>query len=331
MVGRTTPAPEATFVYGAGGLTLVADRRLHGLPLGVAGPADIRVYVDAPRSWAAARTPYYTSGSVDARGCPTLRVTREREGYAFAFADGSSFWIDRGGDTIWMTFETTIEDACTYLAGPVLSFVFRLRQEFSLHASAVAIGGRAFAFAGPHAAGKSTTAGALGRRGYPVLTDDILRMTIGDDGWLAHSFGGIVRLWPGGEAMVFGTSGRLERITPCWDKGALPIGAGGVPAAAGSLPLAGIAFLVPVDDCHAITVTPLTPAEAMLRLVANSSAGYLLDSVGRRHEFGQAASIAACASCVEIARPEGAASIDDLLATIAAWTRTLASSGGALA
>src|SRR6476620_7330289 len=142
------------FAYGAGGLTLVADRGLHGLPPATLDEPDIRVYVDTVPAWAPSNASFYTSPNVDANGIPALHVVRALEGYTWTFADGARFWIDAAGTTIWMTFATTIEDACTYLAGPVLSFTLRLRGEFSLHASAVAFGDRAFAFAGPHAAGK---------------------------------------------------------------------------------------------------------------------------------------------------------------------------------
>ena len=318
-----------TYAYGAGGLTLVADRGLHGLPpVPPAGPA-IRVHVGATPAWAVSAVPYYASPNVDDRGVPSLQVARAPEGYAFAFVDGASFWIDLAGATIWMTFTTTIEDACTYLAGPVLSFAFRLRREFSLHASAVAVGDRAVAFAGPHGAGKSTTVAALGRRGFPVLTDDILRLTPSETGWDAHSFGGLLRLWPDGETIVFGTSGRLERLTPLWDKRALVIGPGGVPAAPPSLPLAGIAFLVPDEWGTTVAMRPLGAADALVRLAANSSAGYLLDADGRRSEFAQIASIAASVACVDIARPVSTTGIEEWLATVTDWIGTLAPTGEA--
>jgi hypothetical protein len=313
-----------TFAYGAGGLTLVADRGLHGLPPAASSVADIRVHVDARPSWTPPNTSYYSS--------PSLEVTRATEGYAFTFVDGASFWIDRTGETIWMMFATTIEDACTYLAGPVLSFAFRLRGEFSLHASAIVAGNRAVAFAGSHAAGKSTTAAALGRRGYAVLTDDILRVTPYGSGWQAHSFGSVLRLWPDGETIVFGTSGRLGRLSPYWDKRALAIGADGVAAAPASLPLAGIAFLGTDERSHGIALAPLSPADALIRLAQNSSAAHLLDAAGRHREFTQIAAIAAAVPCVEVTRPADqttSASIDEWLVTLEGWIRTLAAGDGA--
>ena len=296
-------------------------------PPGRTNPTSASSSTACPR-WAPSNAPYYSSPNVDAAGIAALQVVRADEGYAWTFADGARFWVDHAGTTIWMTFATTIEDACTYLAGPVLSFTFRLRGEFSLHASAVAFGDRAFAFAGPHAAGKSTIAAALGRSGCPVLTDDILRLTSSGRGWQAHSFGSLLRLWPDGETIVFGSSGTLERLTPLWEKRALAMGASGVPAAPPTLPLAGIAFLAADTACASVAVAPLTPAEALIRLAANSSAGYLLDGPGRRHEFRQIASIASAVPCVEVTRPTSSLSLDELLVAVQGWVHLLTSATG---
>jgi hypothetical protein len=317
------------YAYGAGGLTLVADRGLYGLPPVAPAAADIRVHVDARPSWAVshAPSPYYASPNVNERGTPSLQVSRADAGYVFTFVDGASFWIDGDGSEIWMTFATTVEDACTYLAGPVLSFALRLRREFSLHASAVAFGDRAVAFAGAHGAGKSTTAAALGRRGHAVMTDDILRLTPIETGWQAHSFGNLLRLWPDAEPLVFGSAGTLERLTPFWDKRAVAIGAGGVPAAPASLPLAGIAFLSPDEFCTAAVIRPLPSAAALIRLAANSSAGYLLDGPGRRAEFDQIASIAATVPGVDVARPANAVGNAEWLEMLIDWASGLPRAG----
>ena len=123
------------FAYGAAGLTLVADRGLHGfpaLPSSSSADADLRVQVGRSPAWASLPgTPFYTSPYSDPRGIPVVQVTRTRAGFAFAYADGTRFWIDEDGTHIWMTSERTDEDACTYLAGPVLAFALRLRGEFS--------------------------------------------------------------------------------------------------------------------------------------------------------------------------------------------------------
>src|SRR5436190_1827012 len=157
------------FAYGAAGLTLVADRGLHGLPLlppSSIATADLAVNVAASPAWAsAAPAPFYVSPCCDDEGVPVVQVIRDAAGFGFTYADGTRFWIDAEGTQIWMTSEKSDEDACTYLAGPILSFALRLRGDFSLHASAIATAAGAVAIAGPHGAGKSTTAAAFGVNG----------------------------------------------------------------------------------------------------------------------------------------------------------------------
>ena len=55
-----------------------------------------------------------------------------------------------------------------------MGLLLRVRGVVCLHASAVAINRRAIVFVGDAGAGKSTTAMAMGRLGYPIISDDIV-------------------------------------------------------------------------------------------------------------------------------------------------------------
>ena len=81
-----------------------------------------------------------------------------------SYCDGTQFWLDRKRENLWATWaaaSSSLEDALTYLLGPVLGIVLRLRGLVCFHASAVALGDRAIALAGFPGAGKSTTAAAF--------------------------------------------------------------------------------------------------------------------------------------------------------------------------
>ena len=313
------------FAYAAAGLRLVADVRLPHLPLSASDTPDVTVHVGASPVWAAhLQTDMYTSPHMDARGVPVLRLTRTAEGFCFNYADDCLLWVNARGSTVWVTYESTLEDACTYLVGPVLSFVLRLRGDFALHASAVATPSGAIAFAGPHGAGKSTTAVALGGLGYPVVTDDILRVTPADDGWIAHPLGGILRLWPDGESLLFGHENPLDPITPNWNKRALGIGRSGVPAAEAPVRLAGIVFLMPDEAATATSIVPVRQAKAAVLLAANGSAAHLIDAPTRAREFHQIAAIAASVPCTMLTRPCVNESVADTLAVLKPWIANLA-------
>src|SRR5262249_22183040 len=112
----------------------------------------------------------------------------------------------------------TLEDTATYLLGPVLGFILRLRGVTCLHASAVAICDQAIAILGPAGAGKSTTAASFARAGYKVLTDDIVALDERGDAFLVQPAYPRVRLWSESVNALFGTEDALPLLTPTWDK-----------------------------------------------------------------------------------------------------------------
>ena len=86
----------------------------------------------------------YIADYTDECGSPVLRVFRLLDGqyYKFCYADGTEFVVDHAGTEIWAEWSEplTLEDATTYLLGPIMGFVMLLRGVVCLHASAIAIG-----------------------------------------------------------------------------------------------------------------------------------------------------------------------------------------------
>jgi hypothetical protein len=73
------------------------------------------------------------------------------------------------------------------LANFALSASLTLQGEECLHATVVAVGGRAVGLLGPSGSGKSTLSAFLLAHGAALVTDDMLRVTLADDGAiLAH-------------------------------------------------------------------------------------------------------------------------------------------------
>jgi hypothetical protein len=81
------------------------------------------------------------------------------------------------------------EDVELYLTGALMGTILHQRGVFPLHASCVALGGAAIAFAGDSGAGKSTLLAALGEAGATFVTDDT---TV-----VAPDTGSGVAVWPG--------------------------------------------------------------------------------------------------------------------------------------
>ncbi len=111
----------------------------------------------------------------------------------FAWSAGGDvflYWKDfisvriRDGREIVVSPAEGVEDSLVVQAiqGAALGIALHQRGLFTLHASAVAVNGGVVAFAAGKGAGKSTIAAALHARGYPIVTDDVLAIEIGEGG-----------------------------------------------------------------------------------------------------------------------------------------------------
>jgi hypothetical protein len=276
--------------YDAAGLTLGTNRSLPWLIDAPSGrPPDIQLHFGAtPRWYHSTPRLVHRSSETTSTGHPLVSVWRSGNGYHFQYADRTNVWVDACGKNIWCVPPpgTAVEDTATYLTGPIFSFVLRLRGVLAFHASAVQVGGVALVIAGPHGAGKSTTAAALASYGCPIVTDDVLRVRRDGVRWVADRFCTPLRLWPAGGALVFGDAVTLPPLTPTWDKRALHLNTLGVKPAAGAVPVGAVAFLGPRGGAASIPrLQRVSPAEALVLLAAHGSAAHLLDARARTNEF----------------------------------------------
>ncbi len=174
----------------------------------------------------------------------------------------------------------------TYLLGPVIGFVLRLRGATCLHASAIVVDNQAIALVGVAGAGKSTTAAAFAERGYAVLSDDIVAMWAEGGTFLVQPGYPRLRLWPASVDALFGEVSTLPRLTPTWDKCYLDLTRGNYQFQREPLPLAAVYMLQErCDDPKAPFVEPLSASAGMMALVANTYATNLLDKTMRATEF----------------------------------------------
>jgi hypothetical protein len=65
-----------------------------------------------------------------------------------------------------------------YILGTCMGALLMQRGIYPLHGSAVAIHGKAYAIIGESGAGKSTLASALISKGYPILSDDVIAVSL---------------------------------------------------------------------------------------------------------------------------------------------------------
>lgn len=211
--------------------------------------------------------------------------------YRFLYSDGIMFDISSDGENVRCRWPSnmSLEDALTYLLGPVFGFIIRLRGFTALHASAAEINGYAVAFVGTGGAGKSTIVANLARAGHRILSDDIAVLEEASGTFRIRPSYPHIRLWPDSAGILFGTDQALPKLVPScdwWDKRFLDLERGGFYFHDQPLPVRFTYILEPRSQNVRIARADLIPSiEAFPRLVANTSVNYALSSDMRRREF----------------------------------------------
>ncbi|MDE2595694.1 MAG: hypothetical protein KGL44_02330 [Sphingomonadales bacterium] len=103
-----------------------------------------------------------------------------------------------GGTAITYQTEsgTPPQDAAIFVSGSGFGLLMHQRGRCVLHASAVAVAGKAMLFCGASGAGKSTLAAALAQAGHPLLADDQCGLSGLEAGTVTvHPDGRAMKLW----------------------------------------------------------------------------------------------------------------------------------------
>jgi hypothetical protein len=231
----------------------------------------------------------YTSSYTDESGNPALRIWKTADGgfLRLAYYDGVQFWLEREGKSLWAVWPeaSTLEDTASYLLGPVLGLLLRLRGVTCLHASAVSMDNRCVAFVGAEGAGKSTTAAAFAREGRAVISDDVVALVESPEGFRVMPAYPHVCLWPDSVEMLYGSVEALPRFSTGWEKRRLASGDQGTRFENRSLPLGAIYLLGERRPDPAPFVEGVRPQAALLSLVADTFANKILDREMRAREF----------------------------------------------
>ncbi|MGA9378219.1 MAG: hypothetical protein WBV73_05570 [Phormidium sp.] len=232
----------------------------------------------------------YVSDFKSEDGLPVLIVEQLADNIylQFTYYDRTKFIINKAGTEIWATWPDTLtlEDTATYLLGPILGFVLRRRGVVCLHGSAVAIGDESIAIVGAAGAGKSTTAAAFAKAGFPVLTDDVLPLLDQKQKFLVQSAYPRVRLWPSSVKALYGEADALPCLTPNWDKRYLDLTQDGYEFQQQPLPLGGIYILGDRTISPAAPFVETLPSHTgLITLISNTYANNLLEKKMRAAEF----------------------------------------------
>lgn len=194
----------------AGGDVVISIRRTRPDGLGLS-------WVDHPEGaeltpdWVGVRYRRSTEGD-------WYRVSYDYRGHIADFgirADGREITVHAGDGEADAEVANLIE-------GPILARATRLAGRPCLHATALTADGRAIALMGPSGVGKSSLAWALIQQGCSLVSDDMVGVTTGADGPLAHPGRTCLRMWPdsvrrlgigeGIAAVLFPTTTEMAKI-----------------------------------------------------------------------------------------------------------------------
>jgi len=209
------------------------------------------------------------------------------------YSDGCQFAIDRAATRLWVfgSEDATSEYLATYLSGPVLGVILRLRGTTCLHGSAVDVAGHAVVLLGYSGAGKSTTAATFARLGFPVLSDDLTVLREEADAFWVLPGDPNLCLWPQSVALLYGSPNALPPVIshnvlmPEWNKRSLDLTRPGYRFQSQPLPLGAIYILAERQEDADHRVEGVRGKERLLLLLGNTFASTYLDQELRAREF----------------------------------------------
>jgi hypothetical protein len=201
---------------------------------------------------------------------------RDPQGFLIRILDRADFLIalDTGVVTCWPVPGSSRSVRDLYL-NQVLPSIEGHQGQLVIHASGVAIGGRAAAFVAPTGRGKSTLAAAFARAGMPFLSDDGLHLIPVKGHYLANPNRPSFRLWRDSMAAV-GSGAPAPEEGDEVDKSRVEAG-DGLPFQAIPIPLQAMYFLGPGEVAKPCIVA-LSMRDALARLLNHS---FFLDAEDR--------------------------------------------------
>jgi len=197
------------------------------------------------------------------------------------------------------------------LLGPIMAVLLRQRGFAVLHASSIATKAGAIAFLGDSGCGKSTLAEAFYRRGYGVITDDVMAVQI--NGRCHHVIPGYpsIKLFPHTALFLGCDTSATETVHSQTEKRMHSV-ASGFPQV--PLPLCRMYVLAGGDTDF---IELLKPREIFPELVRNSRAATLLrDSDSLSAHLQQCAKLASAVPVFRLRRRRVLAAIPDLVKLI---------------
>ncbi|WP_404366772.1 HPr kinase/phosphorylase [Sphingomonas sp. MMS24-J45] len=208
------------------------------------------------------------------------------------------------------------QDIAIFLAGNVFGILLHQRNHIVLHASAIAVNGKAVLFCGVSGAGKSTLAAALGARGYTLVTDDQAAITLDDAGVpVVHPDGRFLKLWSKSIDALALDDRKGEAMRDRMEKFYVDPGT----ASDAAMPVGAVYMLFEDRPPREPGIARPNVVDGSRLLIANAYRPVLVRRMGQRQAYFQiGAAIAHAAGIFTLSRPMRFSAMDDTVSWLEA-------------
>ncbi|GLQ34149.1 hypothetical protein GCM10007939_04320 [Amylibacter marinus] len=209
-------------------------------------------------------------------------------------------------------------DALSFLIGPILGLICRLRGRPCLHASVLSIKDQAFALVGPKRAGKSTTAAALLKMGAQLVADDIAVLENNSGQYQVSPGYPFTRLTQQTIDQLGYSANGTHRVLSVGDKRYISIeqaNLGGFQAK--TVPLRAVyALSRRPKDTGSVHINPLSEANAVRHLMAHCYAQRLMDTAMQIQDFADMTTLIQHCPVRSVSTPDDLSFLDTLSTNI---------------
>jgi hypothetical protein len=208
---------------------------------------------------------------------------------------------------------SSLESFQVYMLGQALSFALVKQHLEPLHATVVVVDGRAVAFLGSHAYGKSTLAACFLEAGHQLLTDDLFVIAQSHHQTLAYPGPARIKLFPKIARRFLGHIAGSARMNEDTEKLILPLDE--YLTCASPVTLAAIYSLsTPRDACRTLDVSiePLSPRAAFVELISATFNRRLVSPQRLARQFDTMARLADRVPVMKLSYPRSLERLQDV-------------------
>jgi hypothetical protein len=243
------------------------------------------------------------------------------------FPASGDFVLTEEGIEVFLPVPEKAAEAEINFLGPVMAYWLERSGRPALHASAVGVRGRAYAFIANHGGGKSSLAAACLAAGCSLITDDLLPLEKSREHYLAVPGYPQMRMWPEQAEHFLGEYLDLPKVVPGIEKRRVLIDGNGFGRfQQQSLPLAAI-FSPERASSQQVTIAPMPANKAFMQMIAGSISPYIVEATGLQAKRMQIFSdLLRSVPVYRLQYPEGFANLSSVVAQLLDWLGSTAES-----